>query len=110
MDLMTIVSAINLIILVCIAALGIGIFLRFKKVSRELLKARMFLGDTLNNTWLYSTVTGGFFILHQTLRTASKYLDKDLTKILEITWLLFSISFLYLTYTWFRLYGRAIKR
>ncbi len=101
---------VNLVLLLAIVTLGVAIFFKFRKKDAELLKARMFLGKTIGNMWIYSTIVGGAFVLHQVLWALEQFLNVDTGVFLEISWTLFILSFTYLTYVWFKIIDRSIRK
>ncbi len=110
MDVAHVFGIANFVLLVVILVLGIAIFFKFRKKDAELLKARMFLGKTIGNMWIYSTIAGGAFVLHQVLWALKQFFNVDTGILLEISWTLFIISFTYLTYVWFKIIDRSIRK
>ncbi len=101
---------INLALLIVLILLGIGIFIKFKKKDAELLKARMFLGKTLGNMWTYSSIAGVAFVTHLALRAFEQFFNVDTGIFLEISWTVFFLTFLLLTYEWYLLIKASVKR
>ena len=110
MDAIYLFEIINFIFLVVIVILGAAITLKFKQKDTELLKARMFLGKTIENMWIYSTIAGAAFIVHQLLWALEQFFNVKTGKMIKISWTLFIISFTYLTFAWFKLIDKSIKR
>ncbi len=110
MDVAYVFGIANFVLLVVILVLGIAIFFKFRKKDAELLKARMFLGKTIGNMWIYSTIAGGAFVLHQILWALKQFFNVDTGILLEISWTLFIISFTYLTYVWFKIIDKSIRK
>lgn len=100
---------INLVLLVAMILLGIGIFAKFKKKDAELLKAKFFLGDTLGNMWMYSSIVGVFFVMHSGLKVLDQFFKMDVGIFLDISWTLFFLSFIFLTYQWYQLISSSVK-
>ena len=110
MDVAHVFGIANFVLLVAIVVLGIAIFFKFRKKDAELLKARMFLGKTIGNMWIYSTIAGGAFVLHQVLWALEVFQGHNTRPLLELTLTLFTLSFLFLTYEWYLLVKASVKR
>src|SRR5574341_1499818 len=94
-----------------IAAVGIIFFcglILFKvhKLKKNVLKARLFLNDTiLRQTWLYISIAGASFALNTLLRFAGSMtaIGDFLSNyyLLELTQLIFLVAFIHAIYSWY---------
>ncbi len=88
---------------------GVGIIIYFRKANRELVKARMFLGNTLMRMWIYSTFAGGFFVVFMALTYLRLLLDYELNLLYSLTGMLFAASYFVVAYSWYSLFKQGMQ-
>lgn len=96
------VIAIGLVLTAIIACYGVGILVLFRRVNKDLLKAKMFLKpEFMTRTYAYSISTGGFFVIHEAIRGLREFAGVEIRWLCLIFETLFIISFLLLTRNWY---------
>ncbi|MBU2559806.1 hypothetical protein KKA03_02835 [archaeon] len=105
------IIVIGLLISAIIAYYGVGVLIAYRKASKEMLKAKMFLRPGfMTDTYTYSISTGAFFVLHQAIRGL-----RELGGI-EIEWVRmfaeagFVISLLLMTRNWYTITKESVPR
>ncbi|MEE8359106.1 MAG: hypothetical protein V3R82_06825 [Candidatus Hydrothermarchaeales archaeon] len=110
-DFTYVVNVINSLLVLLFLFFGLDIAFIFNKIDYNLLKARLFLGKkVLRNMWIYSSIAGGAFVLHQVLWALEVFQKSNTRPFLELTLTLFTLSFLLLTYEWYLLIKASVKR
>ncbi len=102
------VDILHLLIVIATAILGLGIIVNFRRANFGLLKAKMFLGDTLQRMWIYSSLTGAFIVVYGFLSTAHA-LGYYAGILVEISKTLFLALYLVITYYWYALIRGSIE-
>lgn len=109
-SLLFIVNVINTLLVLIFLFIGLNILIKFNKIDYNLLKARLFLGKkVLRNMWIYSTIAGASFVVHQILWALEELLHISTGVFLHLTMTIFTLSFLFLTYEWYLLIIASIK-
>jgi hypothetical protein len=80
------------------------------KIDRNLLKAKLFLNDTITERiWIYLSTAGASFALNALLKFVSKFTSiGDMFNsyyIIEITQVIFLMAFILATYNWYLFIG-----
>jgi hypothetical protein len=80
------------------------------KLDRNLLKAKLFLNDTITERiWIYLSIAGASFALNALLKFVSKFTSiGDMLSsyyIIEITQVIFLMAFILATYNWYLFIG-----
>jgi hypothetical protein len=90
------------------------ILFMMRKVDRDLLKARLFLNESvLLRTWVYISIAGASFAIHSFLDIITMMTENGgITNpfyIVEITQFIFIISFILAVYNWYVFIGDSTK-
>lgn len=85
-----------------------------RNVDRNLLKARLFLNESvLFRTWIYISISGASFALHSFLDIIGIFIHKgeiiNTFHILEISEFIFIVSFILAIYNWYIFIGNFSK-
>ncbi|MEE9593766.1 MAG: hypothetical protein V3V92_00015 [Candidatus Hydrothermarchaeales archaeon] len=104
-----ILAIISLIFLLLTQCAGIRIIYFFRKANRELVKAKLFLGDTLKWMWVYATLAGSLFVLNGALISLKVIWDVDFGLLNGIAQTLFTISFFLMSLSWYSLFKKGIQ-
>ncbi len=105
----SILATITLIFILLTQCAGIRIVVLFRKANRELVKAKLFLGDTLKWMWIYATIAGSLFVVNGALISLKVIFDKDLGLLNDIVQALFAISFFLMSLSWYSLFKKGVK-
>lgn len=90
------------------------ILFMMRKVDKDLLKARLFLNDVvLQRTWMYISIAGASFALNTLIKftvwfTTTGHFLKTFY-IIEITQIIFLISFILAVYNWYMFIGSFVR-
>jgi|GEM_PF-805679 hypothetical protein len=90
------------------------ILFMMRKVDRDLLKARLFLNESvLLRTWVYISIAGASFAIHSFINIITIMAENGgITNpfyIVEITQFIFIISFILAVYNWYVFIGDSTK-
>lgn len=78
------------------------ILVMLRKINKNLLKARMFLGeDVLHDTWLYASIASASFALHSIISILVLITDFGMVVIYQVTEIIFIMSFVIMIYQWY---------
>ena len=99
--------------LIIIFLIGQILFM-MRKVDKDLFKARLFLNETvLHQTWMYISIAGASFALHSFIKLITIITQKgEILKMLytiELTQVIFLISFVLAVYNWYVFVGSFSK-
>lgn len=95
------IYGVNLALALLIALFGANILVLFRKVDTDTLKERIFLSPEIaREMWLYASFAGVFAVAHTLVGV---FRDTNLALLYEVLRTLFLISFLLLTYSWYKL-------
>jgi len=98
------IEVFNVVLTLIMVFFGTRIFLSFKKANMELLKARMFLTKGLvNRMWMYSSSSGGFFVLHVLILNLNYWGYPTPEVLRPLTLGMFLVPFVLLTKAWYNL-------
>jgi hypothetical protein len=102
---------IGLLLSATIACYGAGVLIAYRKASKEMLKARMFLKPSfMSHTYAYSITAGGFFILHQAIRGLRELGGVEIEWLRMIVEACFVVSFLLMTRNWYIVTKESVPR
>lgn len=86
-----------------------------RKVDKDLLKARIFLNESImQRTWIYISVAGASFALNTLIKfilrftTSGEFLSP--LYLVEITQLIFLVAFILAVYNWYIFIGSFVNR
>ncbi|MCZ7397034.1 MAG: hypothetical protein O8C59_00775 [Candidatus Methanoperedens sp.] len=94
------------------------ILFMMRKVDKDLLKARLFLNETvMQRTWIYISVAGAAFAINTLIKFVVRfaYAGETTTRIIndfyfvEFTQFIFLISFILAVYNWYIFIGSFVK-
>lgn len=104
-----ILAAIGLILILLTQCTGLGIIKLFSKTNRELVKAKLFLGDTLMWMWIYATFAGVLFVINGFLFYLDELFDVSLGIFGDLIRTLFAASFFLMSFSWYTLFKKGIQ-
>ncbi len=86
-----------------------------RSVDKDLLKARLFLNDTvLQRTWLYISISGAGFALNTMIKFAVNFTPTGKVLgdyyLVELTQLIFLLAFIIAVYSWYIFIGSFASR
>ena len=85
-----------------IGCYGVGVLIFYRKTSKDLLKAKMFLKPGfMTHTYIYSMATGGFFVLHQAVRGLRELGGLEIEYVRMVFEAGFVISLLLMSRNWY---------
>ncbi len=90
------------------------ILFMMRKVDKDLLKARLFLNESvMQRTWTYISVAGAAFALNTLLKFIERFTTKgeSLSQFyfIEFTQLIFLVAFILAVYNWYIFIGSFVK-
>jgi hypothetical protein len=110
-SLRTFIIVIGLILSATIAYYGVGVLIAYRKASKEMLKAKMFLRPGfMTNTYAYSISTGGFFVLHQAIRGLRELGGLEMEWVRMTAEAGFVISLLLMTRNWYVITKESVPK
>ncbi len=91
------------------------ILLMMRKVDKDLLKARLFLNESvMQRTWIYISVAGASFALNTFIKFIERFTTMGTTlgpfHLVELTQLIFLVSFILAVYNWYIFIGSFVNR
>ena len=95
------------------------ILFMMRKVDKDLLKARLFLNEVvMQRTWMYISIAGAGFALNTLIKFTVRFAYAGQTTsvfindyyLVELTQLIFLISFILAVYNWYIFIGSFVKR
>ena len=94
-----------------IGCYGVGVLIFYRKASKEMLKAKMFLRpEFMTNSYLYSMSTGAFFVLHQALRGLRELAGIEMEPVRMVIEAGFVISLFLLTRNWYLVTKESVPK
>ncbi len=90
------------------------ILFMMRKVDKDLLKARLFLNESImQRTWVYISVAGAAFALNTLIKFIERFSDSgDVLSpyyLVEFSQLIFLIAFILAVYNWYIFIGSFVK-
>ena len=90
------------------------ILFMMRKVDKDLLKARLFLNESImQRTWVYISVAGAAFALNTLIKFIVRFSDSGEALspfyLVEFTQLIFLIAFILAVYNWYIFIGSFVK-
>ncbi len=94
------------------------ILFMMRKVDKDLLKARLFLNETvMQRTWIYISVAGAAFAINTLIKFVVRfaYAEETTSRVInefyfvEFTQFIFLISFILAVYNWYVFIGSFVK-
>jgi hypothetical protein len=94
------------------------ILFMMRKVDKDLLKARLFLNETvMQRTWIYISVAGAAFAINTLIKFVVRftYAEETTSRVInefyfvEFTQFIFLISFILAVYNWYIFIGSFVK-
>lgn len=90
------------------------ILLMMRKVDRDLLKAKLFLNDTvMQQTWMYISIAGAAFALNAAVKFIIRFtLSGEMFRVyymVELTQLIFLVSFICAVHSWYTFIGSFVN-
>ena len=90
------------------------IILMMRKVDKDLLKARLFLNESvMQRTWIYISVAGAAFALNTFIKFIVRFTTTGTTiapfHLVELTQLIFLVAFILAVYNWYIFIGSFVK-
>lgn len=91
------------------------ILLMMRRVDKDLLKAKLFLNENvLQRTWLYISISGAGFALNTMIKFTIKFTTTGKVLgdfyLVELTQLIFLLSFIIAVYSWYVFIGSFASR
>ena len=91
------------------------ILVMLRKVDKQLLKARIYLNDSiLQRTWIYISIAGASFALYNLIRFIIIFTPKveifKVYQIPELIQLIFLVSFIIAVYNWYGFIGSFVNK
>jgi hypothetical protein len=92
-----------------------NILVMMRKVDKQLLKARIFLNDSiLQRTWIYISISGASFALYNLIKFVIRFTPKaeifEVYQMPELIQLIFLISFIIAVHNWYGFIGSSITK
>lgn len=89
------------------------ILFMMRKVDKDLLKARLFLNEAvMQRTWMYISVAGASFALNALMKFVVRFTTAggilDAFYLVELTQIIFLISFILAVYNWYMFIGSFV--
>ena len=90
------------------------ILFMMRKVDKDLLKARLFLNESImQRTWIYISVAGAAFALNTLLKFVVRFTEKGEALspyfLVEFTQLIFLVAFILAVYNWYIFIGSFVN-
>ena len=90
------------------------ILFMMRKVDKDLLKARLFLNESImQRTWIYISVAGAAFALNTLIKFIERFSDSGEALspffLVEFTQLIFLIAFILAVYNWYIFIGSFVR-
>jgi len=91
------------------------ILFMMRKVDKELLKARIFLNDSiLQRTWMYISIAGASFALNNVIKFVVMFTSKaeilKVYQVVDLTQLVFLIAFILAVHNWYGFISSFVKK
>lgn len=92
-----------------------NILVMMRKVDKQLLKARIFLNDSiLQRTWIYISIAGASFALYNLIKFVIRFTPKaeifEVYQMPELIQLIFLVSFIIAVHNWYGFIGSSVNK